>query len=101
MPIIPVAFFMAKDKTLTFIDLFSGCGGLSVGFEMAGFTSVFACDFWPPACLTFKCNFSSCPLHEGDVKELNEEKLKQYIGKTDVIVGGPPCQGFSFAGKQW
>lgn len=90
-----------KDKTLTFIDLFSGCGGLSIGFEMAGFTSVFACDFWPPACLTFRRNFPHCPLYEGDVKELNQEKLKQFIGKTDVIVGGPPCQGFSFAGKQW
>lgn len=90
-----------KDKTLTFIDLFSGCGGLSIGFEMTGFTSVFACDFWPPACLTFRRNFPHCPLYDGDVKELNQEKLKQFIGKTDVIVGGPPCQGFSFTGKQW
>jgi len=92
---------MAKDKTLTFIDLFSGCGGLSVGFEIAGFTSVFACDFWSPANLTFKHNFPTCPLFEGDVKELDEKKLNKFIGCIDVIVGGPPCQGFSFAGKQW
>lgn len=90
-----------KNKTLTFIDLFSGCGGLSVGFELAGFNPVFACDFWPPANLTFKHNFSHCPLYEGDVKELTQEKLCQYIGKTDVVIGGPPCQGFSVAGKQW
>lgn len=92
---------MAKDKTLTFIDLFSGCGGLSVGFEMAGFTSVFACDFWQPACLTFKHNFPNCPLFEGDVKEVDEKKLSRFIGKTDLVIGGPPCQGFSAAGKQW
>ena len=90
-----------KNKTLAFVDLFSGCGGLSIGFEMAGFTSILACDFWLPANLTFKHNFPHCPLYEGDVKELNQEKLSQCIGKTDVVVGGPPCQGFSAAGRQW
>lgn len=90
-----------KDNTLTFIDLFSGCGGLSIGFEIAGFTSLFACDFWKPANLTFKQNFPHCPLFERDVKELIDEKLKVYIGRVDVVAGGPPCQGFSFAGKQW
>lgn len=92
---------MAKIKTLTTIDLFSGCGGLTAGFEMAGFTSVLACDFWQPANLTFKHNFPKCQLYEGDVKDLDEKKLKNHIGKVDVVVGGPPCQGFSAAGKQW
>lgn len=90
-----------KNNTFTFIDLFSGCGGLSIGFELAGFISVFACDFWPPANLTFKHNFPHCPLYEGDVKAINQEKLSPYMGNTDVVVGGPPCQGFSAAGKQW
>lgn len=92
-----------KDTKPTFIDIFSGCGGLSLGFEMAGFKSILACDFWPPACLTFKNNFADCSLFEGDVKDLTYEKLTQHIGnqKIDVVVGGPPCQGFSTAGKQW
>lgn len=92
---------MSKTNTLTSIDLFSGCGGLTVGFDMAGFTSVLACDFWEPANLTFKHNFPKCQLHEGDVKDLDEKRLHQYIGKVDVVIGGPPCQGFSAAGKQW
>lgn len=94
-----------KDKIPTFIDLFAGCGGLSLGFDMAGFKSILACDFWKPACLTFKNNFPNCPLFEDDVKDLNKETLDKFIGKeiedVDVVVGGPPCQGFSTAGKQW
>lgn len=92
---------MAKDKTLTTIDLFSGCGGLTVGFEMAGFTSVLACDFWQPANETFKHNFPNCSLYEGDVKDLDEKRLNRFVGKVDMVIGGPPCQGFSAAGKQW
>jgi len=91
----------SKNKQLTIIDLFSGCGGLSLGFEMTGFTSVLVCDFWKPANLTFKHNFPNCKLYEGDIKDLDKKKLSQYIGKADVVVGGPPCQGFSAAGKQW
>ncbi len=92
-----------KDTKPTFIDLFSGCGGLSLGFEMAGLKSVLACDFWKSACLTFKNNFPDCPLFEGDVKDLTKKKLTELIGKEDidVVVGDPPCQGFSTAGKQW
>lgn len=86
----------------TFIDLFSGCGGMSLGFDMAGFKSVFACDFWQPACKTFKHNFPECFLYEDDIRDLTYEKLKKHVsGEVDVVVGGPPCQGFSAAGKQW
>ena len=90
---------MAKTKTLTTIDLFSGCGGLTAGFEIAGFTSVLACDFWQPK-ITFKHNFPNCQLYEGDVKDLDEKGLSQFIGKVDVVIGGPPCQGFSAAGRK-
>jgi DNA (cytosine-5)-methyltransferase 1 len=89
-----------KDKQPTIIDLFSGCGGLSLGFEMAGFKSILACDFWKPACLTFKNNFPGCQLFEKDIKDLNKTQLEG-IENIDVVTGGPPCQGFSTAGKQW
>lgn len=92
---------MAKNRKPTLIDLFAGCGGISAGFDMAGFESMFACDFWPPSCLTFKHNFPHRTHFEGDVKDLDEKKLSEFIGKVDVVAGGPPCQGFSFAGKQW
>jgi len=75
-----------KDTKPTFIDLLSGCGGLSLGFEMAGFKSVLACDFWPPACLTFKNNFPDCPLFEGDVKYLSQEKLAEFIDNKNIDV---------------
>lgn len=70
-----------KDKISTFIDLFSGCGSLSLGFEMAGFKSILACDYWKPACLTFKNNFPHCPLFENDIKDLTQDKLAKFIDK--------------------
>lgn len=82
------------------IDLFSGCGGLSLGFEMAGFKTVFACDFWRPACLTLKENFPACEVFEGDIKKVRGEDLKKKFGGIDAVIGGPPCQGFSIAGKR-
>lgn len=94
---------MTKTKAYkpTVIDLFSGCGGLSLGFEMAGFKTVLACDFWPPACLTFKKNFPDCYLLEKDIRRLTKSFLEEKIKKADLVIGGPPCQGFSIAGKQW
>lgn len=86
-----------KDKIPTFIDLFSGCGGLSLGFEMAGFKSILACDFWKPACLTFKNNFPDCYLFEKDIKYLTKSFLKEKAKEADLVIGGPPCQGFSVA----
>ena len=91
---------MAKINKPTIIDLFSGCGGLSLGFEMGGFKSVFACDFWPPACLTHKKNFPHCYLFKKDIKYLTKSFLKKFQS-IDLVAGSPPCQGFSVAGKQW
>lgn len=77
--------------TATAIDLFSGCGGLSLGFERAGFDVLSAYDLWGPAIDTYRSNFKH-PINECD---LSSERVLQ---TADVIVGGPPCQGFSSAG---
>ncbi len=86
----------------TFIDLFSGCGGMSLGFEMAGFRSVIAIDSWEDALATYSHNRKNAKTLCADLKSLTPEELERNIGKekVDVIIGGPPCQGFSIAGKR-
>ena len=86
----------------TFIDLFSGCGGLSLGFEMAGFTSILAIDNWKDALTTYAYNRKNARILHGDLAALDPYKIKaEYeISNVDVIIGGPPCQGFSVAGKR-
>ena len=83
------------------LDLFCGAGGLSLGFKMAGFDIVGGIDFNQEAidthALNFKDGFHFC----GDISTLdNEFVLKNFEGKVDVIIGGPPCQGFSTANMQ-
>ena len=86
----------------TFIDLFSGCGGLSLGFEMAGFTGILAIDNWKDALTTYAYNRKDARTLCGDLATLDPYKIKaEYdIHDVDVIIGGPPCQGFSIAGKR-
>lgn len=86
----------------TFIDLFSGCGGLSLGFEMAGFTGILAIDNWKDALTTYAYNRKAARTLCGDLATLDPYKIKaEYdISDVDVIIGGPPCQGFSVAGKR-
>ena len=82
------------------ISLFSGAGGLDIGFEKAGFEVIFANELDHDAACTWCANRpkNSTVMHEGDITELLPQ-LKQYRGKTDILFGGPPCQGFSVAGK--
>ena len=75
------------------IDLFSGCGGLSLGFGRAGFQITQAYDNWQPAVQTYRQNFDH-PISQVDIGDLTD------IEPTDVVVGGPPCQGFSSAGMR-
>lgn len=84
------------------VDLFSGCGGMSCGFEQAGFDPVLAIDNWEPACETHKANFPKTTLMCEDIEKVSVNKLKRSLGreKIDLVVGGPPCQGFSVAGKR-
>ena len=79
------------------ISLFSGAGGLDVGFKKAGFNIVWANDFDKDACETYKLNIGSHILC-GDINELKDD-LFSSCKDVDVVIGGPPCQGFSVAGK--
>ena len=81
------------------IDLFSGVGGLSLGFEWAGFESVAAIDFWDDAIKTYNHNNTNKVGMAIDIKQFNDNVLPLIIKKQkiDGIIGGPPCQGFSTA----
>ncbi|HWF19110.1 MAG TPA: DNA cytosine methyltransferase, partial [Verrucomicrobiae bacterium] len=83
---------------MTFIDLFCGCGGFSLGLNRAGLTGLAAIDFNPEAIAVFKRNLPQIPHSLGkDLTGFAPAALAKLIGtaEVDVIVGGPPCQGFS------
>lgn len=82
-----------------FIDLFAGCGGLSKGLELAGFECVGFVEFWQPA---INSHLNNCKgvLIGKDITQVSDTQISKFKGKIDVICGGPPCQGFSMAGKR-
>ncbi|MBQ9822075.1 MAG: DNA cytosine methyltransferase [Muribaculaceae bacterium] len=84
------------------IDLFSGCGGLSLGFEMAGFDVKLAIDNWEDALVTYRFNHKNTATLNADLLNLDPAKVEQdfNLHEVDIIIGGPPCQGFSVAGKR-
>lgn len=77
------------------ISLFSGAGGLDIGFEEAGFQTVFATDIWDVACETLKQNKISEHVFCGDIRDIDFKKIKDEYGKIDVLIGGPPCPPYS------
>lgn len=95
---------MVNNKKYTLIDLFAGCGGLSLGLEQAGFTPIFVNEIVPEYCETYKRNHNLDDSHYfvGDIKELNKniDKYLNNFGEVDLVCGGPPCQGFSMANRQ-
>ena len=81
------------------IDLFCGCGGMSMGFQNAGYEILVACDNWKEALHNYQINFDH-PTIEIDLSD-TENALKELEPYSpDVIIGGPPCQDFSIAGKR-
>lgn len=84
------------------LDLFCGCGGLSLGFELAGFDVKLAIDNWEDALVTYRRNHKGVQTLKGDLLDLNPKEIedKYNIHSISVIIGGPPCQGFSVAGKR-
>lgn len=84
------------------LDLFCGCGGLSLGFEMAGFDVVLAIDNWEDALVTYRQNHRHSIALNGDLMTLDPRDVEKEYGlhNISVIIGGPPCQGFSVAGKR-
>lgn len=87
-------------KINKFIDLFSGAGGLLRGFMDAGFSPEFSVEVWEPAILTHNRNYPDVPVWNRDIRTIQNDEIEQYKGKVDLIVGGPPCQGFSTIGKR-
>lgn len=85
----------------TVLDLFSGCGGLSYGFHKVGYKIVAGIDNWEDALVTFKHNHPGSKVFNIDLADFDPKKMDEMVGsKIDVVVGGPPCQGFSVAGKR-
>ncbi|WP_036367913.1 DNA cytosine methyltransferase [Mobiluncus curtisii] len=81
------------------ISLFSGCGGLDLGFEQAGFNIPVANEFDPTIYETFKANHPHTHLIEGDIRGVTIEDIAPFIdGEVAGIIGGPPCQSWSEAG---
>lgn len=91
-----------SDNMHYYISLFTGAGGLDIGFKEAGFTGLLASDIMPQAKDSFTLNFPSEPYLLEDIRKLSIAEIKSYIGdkKIDVIIGGPPCQGFSNMGNK-
>ena len=81
-------------KKIRAISLFSGAGGMDLGFRRAGVDVVWANDFNASACETYKANFGS-EIHCGSLMDFDYKTLPD----CDLVFGGPPCQGFSVAGK--
>ena len=85
------------------IDLFAGCGGLSLGLEYAGYDLQLASDFKDYAGETFVKNFKDSEYLVADIIEIEKsgwKSLKKYQKKISLVAGGPPCQGFSMANRQ-
>lgn len=81
------------------ISLFSGCGGLDLGFENAGFSIPVANEFDKSIWKTFKMNHPKTVLIEEDIRSISKEDiLSRFDGEVDGIIGGPPCQSWSEAG---
>lgn len=91
-------------EEINVIDLFCGCGGFSKGFEEAGFNICFGIDMWKDATVTYQHNFSNAVVLNEDITKISGEDILKMCSlqatEVDVIIGGPPCQGFSVSGKR-
>lgn len=74
------------------VSLFSGCGGLDLGFKKAGFHAVLATDVWNTACKSLELNDVADTILCEDIRKID---FTQYKGKVDVVIGGPPCPPYS------
>ena len=95
----------ATNERRGILDLFCGAGGLGLGFEMAGFASVIAIDNDAQALQAHEENFPSCKAMSGDIHALGKEPIKKLAPLLEGrelagVVGGPPCQGFSYIGER-
>ena len=87
-------------KGKNYIELFCGCGGFSAGAEKLGKKCIWANDFNRYAAHSYKLNFPKTEVSVKNIQGVDEKKIHKKIGNIDFIIGSPPCQGFSFAGKR-
>lgn len=88
-------------KPLNAIDLFASCGGLSEGLKMAGFNVIAANEIVHDAAMTYKVNHPSTKMIEKDIRMLSAKEIIDTVrDKISIVAGGPPCQGFSMAGRR-
>lgn len=92
----------AQHRRPTAISLFAGAGGCSLGFRQAGYDVRFATDIDADAVESYRRNFVRTPCEVADIRKLNANSLLERVqlqpGELDILLGGPPCQGFSSAG---
>ncbi|GAA3947557.1 DNA cytosine methyltransferase [Actinoplanes auranticolor] len=81
---------------LSMIDLFAGCGGMTVGFHREGFKPVLSVEWDRAAASTYAANFGESHTHWGDISLVREDEIPD----AQVVIGGPPCQGFSNLGSK-
>jgi len=91
-----------EERKLIAIDLFCGAGGMSAGFRDAGFDIIWANDSEKTFCQTYSVNHMKTRVVHGDIRKITTEEIKRDIGnkKVNIVFGGPPCQGFSHAGRR-
>lgn len=86
------------------VSLFSGAGGMDIGFEAAGIKPILCVEIDPACCETLRLNMPKTDIWETDVSKVSGEQILKRIGlkkgELDVLYGGPPCQSFSLAGKR-
>ena len=103
--IYPTKEWVGKDKfqkpkiKYRFVDLFCGCGGMTQGFLQAGMKPIGAVEINDIASNTHRYNFPDCKLYTGDIKDFACSNFGEF-GEIHLVIGGPPCQGFSVAGHR-
>lgn len=91
-------------KNLKIISLFSGAGGLDIGFDRAGFKTAVAVEIDPPCCDTLRNNMPDLPIINRNITEVSAAEILEAanleVGEAALVIGGQPCQSFSLAGMR-
>src|SRR5689334_384147 len=95
---------LTRSDGLTAIDLFSGAGGITLGALNAGFDVLLSADIDGACALTHRRNFADIPFLQADIGKLSGKEILARTGlrkgELDLLIGGPPCQGFSIIGQR-
>jgi DNA (cytosine-5)-methyltransferase 1 len=87
---------VSSERVPTLVDLFAGCGGMTAGFVEAGFSPTMAVEWDLPAAATYAANYGDDHIYWRDIADVANKD----VPKADVVIGGPPCQGFSNLGSK-